>query len=361
MGYFQTSDSTLVGTISLSADEENQFSAVITKGVYDWRVDADFTIQYQGFQYMINLDMFDVLIDETIQSIVPGDNNLVLFELSESNQTTLLNELSLVFSTDLISDLNYDALFNDVIFDMGSMNILKHYRLEQYLYPQLEETVIDSVIINSLTTNDVDSITGVVTSLMINADSRFSLLSTLSAFSLTNTQLSIVASEIQYVTRNTPFSGFIFSQNYPLPDWADEGMNVKILQTNNYDFTFYNDIDLNYTIEISRVSDSAINIALIGYPFAADYETDQTEEMIIPFEIEYYDNPALNAATPDIIIIDNTEETIYRLLIEAGQDGQIVCFTRTITLPDSTEYTEIIYREIYFPTTQIYQENIVEK
>jgi len=361
MGYFGSNDNTSVGTIAISNYDESQYSAIITSETNSWRQEALFTIQYHGYEYEFDLDLFSIQIVETINNLTLGENNPVIFTLSESSKTSIINSLSAVFSENIISEFDSDAFFNEMLMDMGAMNILKHYRLENYLSESTLSSIIDTVTIDFILETDVDTISSLVQEFYIEPNSRFSLLDTLTGLELTNNQLSIIASGIQKITWKTPFSGYIFSQNSPLPDRVQEGMNVKILQTNNYDFTFFNALDMSYQIQIEKESNTSIKLTLIGSPFVADYSVSQIDEIIILHESEYSDNDLLNDTTPGIIIIDSDEETIYRLLIEPGQDGVIVCYTRTIILPDLTEYTEILYREIYYPTTAIYQENIVEK
>lgn len=138
-------------------------------------------------------------------------------------------------------------------------------------------------------------------------------------------------------------------------------MNVSVLKTNNYDFSFYNPLDFDYTIKITKASDTSITFELIGYPFANKYTITKIDETILSYPTLYYDNELLNASTENVIVIDTDTETIYHLVEQAGIDGRVVAFTRTTTKPDLTTESEIIYREIYFPTPEIIQENIIPK
>ena len=93
----------------------------------------------------------------------------------------------------------------------------------------------------------------------------------------------------------------------------------------------------------------------------ANYSVSKIEESIIAFHTEYTENLDLNDTTPGIIVIDEATETTYLLLMQEGVDGKVLSYVRTVTLPDSTQYTQIIYLEIYYPTTELYDQNVVEK
>ena len=138
-------------------------------------------------------------------------------------------------------------------------------------------------------------------------------------------------------------------------------MNVRILKTNDFDFSFYNPLDFNYTVNITKASDNSIMIELVGYPFSTEYSVSTVEETVLSYETLYYDNDLLGATTANVIITDTVDDTIYHLLDQTGSDGKILAYVKTTTETDLTVTSEIIYRETYNSTPEIYQENIVPK
>ncbi|MBN2876563.1 MAG: hypothetical protein JXL85_02810 [Bacilli bacterium] len=361
MGYFNPNDQTLVGTIYISNYEESQYQSIITSEIIDWKDKASFNIIYQNIEYEIDLNIFDLDLDGTISAIVKDEINDVLFNLSNLKQDELHADLDSVYTSNIINHLDWDTFLETLNSDVQKMNIFKSYALEDFLEDDLYLSILDSVTISNINPDDVTNIIALIDSINIQANSRFSLLSQLSGIGLTNNQLSILASGIQKITNNTPFTGYIFVQNNVLPDWAGEGMNVRLLQANNYDFSFYNELNLDYTVNVEQTSSTSITLSLVGYPFVADYSVSKVEESSIPYSTIYTENLDLDETTVGIITIVDGDETTYRLLVQDGVNGKVLSYVRTTILPDSTEYTQIIYREIYYPTPEVYEENTVSE
>ena len=361
MDYFNLNKQTIVGTIYLDNIEEFQYKSYISSKVNEWENKSTYKVIYQEYILDIDLSYFNLDIDNTIDSIQEGKNNKVKFNITNESKEILLNEFIDTFSIDIINSFDFDLFLENLISHLEDMNIFKTYNLEDFLNPSISETIIDSVTISNLAIDDVDNITDSLNHLIITKYSRFYLLEECDDLTLTNNQLSILASSIQKITKATPFSGYIFNQNTESTGWNDIGMNVRILKTNNYDFSFYNPLSFDYTINIRRLSLTSITVELVGYPFSTKYSVSQVVEEVLPYPTIYYNNDLLDALTDNIIIIDTDSDTIYHLLIQAGIDGEIIVFTRTSTKPDLTVTTEIIYREIYFSTPEIMQENIVPK
>ncbi len=361
LGYFNLNKQTIVGTIYLENIDEFQYASYISSKVKEWETKSTYRVVYQEYSLDIDLSYFDLDIDRTISNIQEGEINKVKFNISDESKTILLNEFINTFSTDIINSFNYNLFLDNLISHLEDMNIFKVYSLENFLDSSISETIIDSVTINNIDTTDVNNITTLLNEITITNNDRFSILEKCNDFNLSNNQLSILASGIERITEKTPFNGYIFSQNFEDVGWNEEGINVSILKTNNYDFSFYNPLDFDYTIKITRASDTSITFELIGYPFANKYSITKTNESILAYPTLYYDNESLNASTENVITIDTDTETIYHLVEQTGIDGRIVVFIRTTTKPDLTTESEIIYREIYFPTPEIIQENIIPK
>lgn len=361
MDYFNLNKQTIVGTIYLENIEESQYTSFITSEIRDWKNKSTYKVTYQGFELEIDLDYFVLDITDTISSIKKGQSSEVQFSITDSSKALLLAEFANAFSSDIIDSLLYDTFVDTLTSHMEKMNIFKIYNLENYLEDSLGASVIDSVTIDNINSVDVDNITALVSTVNIDQNARFSLLEALTDYTLTNTQLSIIASGIQNVTTSTPFFGYIYTQNTNLPTWGEEGINVSVLKTNNFDFSFFNPLEFDYLINIAKVSDTSISIELVGYPFSTKYSVTSIENIVLQYDTVYHEDETIDETTVNVIIIDEEEDMIYRLLEEPGVDGKIISWVRTSTNPDLTITTEILYIETYYPTSEIYQENIVPK
>lgn len=361
LGIQNANNKTYVGTIAISNYEPNQYANIISSNVADWKDESDFYVSYQNYSLKLSLDYFDLDITKTIDMIQENQINSLYFNLTDTNKNLLKADLETYFSSSIIAYLNLDDFTDDLMNDVEEMNVLKYYNLRDYFADDSNNTTLSTFTMDNITPSDVDAINNTVSTLIIDAESRFSILDSLSAFTLTNTQLSIIASGIQKITSNTNLFGFVFEQNNEIPAWSTTGSNVRILIANDYDFSFYNDFEYSMTIEFTKTTDNSITFTLKGYPFMCTYNTISLEDQIVPFSTIYVDNETILSTTPGVITIETDEDYVYQLLTQSGVNGRIVSFYRTTTYPDLTTSTERIYREQYLPTAEIYQENTVPK
>ncbi|MBI9008399.1 MAG: hypothetical protein JEZ05_00065 [Tenericutes bacterium] len=361
LGVLEKNNETYVGTIAVSNYEENQYANIISSALLDWEENANYQISYQNIDLSISLDYFEVDINSTVAQIQEDKINNVLFNTSDANKILFTDALSDKYSTNIINQIDMDALLDDIISNLETMSVLNIYYLEDYFNEGAENTVLSSFTLTNLSSVDVDAITDNITSFEIEELSRFDLLEQTTDFILTNNQLSILASGIQLVSKDSNLNAFIFEQNAELPSWGLEGGNVRILQTNHYNFSLFNTFNYSMTLTLSKNDANSITFELIGYPFACDYATAKVTVTDVDFNTTYIENDTLNAATPGIIATENDEDYIYQLLIQAGVNGRILKFERTTTYPDGTTEKIVLYYEEYHATSEIYQENIIAK
>jgi len=104
-----------------------------------------------------------------------------------------------------------------------------------------------------------------------------------------------------------------------------------------------------------------LTFRLLGYPFLTDYQGTIVQATVIPFDIVFVADDSLTAATPEVQIIDNVDDTTYRLLVQTGSDGAIYFGIRTETPPGGIPVETRIFAEQYLPANETYRENIVPK
>lgn len=361
IGVLNQPNQTYVGTIAISNYEENQYSSIIASNLNDWKDDSNYTISYQNFKVDINFDYFEADIDLTINQLEENEINSLVYSITDANKNLFEQNLSTNFTTDIITLIDLDSLLEDIFADIEIMSVLNNYDLINYFDDGVENTILSSSTMINLDNNDVTNITSKIVSLGIKKESRFYLLEEINGITLTNNQLSIIASGIQAVTMNSNLNAFIFEQNNILPSWGQEGMNVRILQTNTYDFSFYNDFDYSMSINITKNDDNSITFELIGYPFVCSYATINSEVTEVDFGTIYENNDTIDETTLGVITIETDDEYTYQLLSQVGVNGKIIKFEKTITYPDASTQTIILYYEEYEATAEIYQENVISK
>lgn len=356
-----TVDHTSIGFIYLGNFKEDQYGTVISREVDLWKDDADYRILYQDYSYIIDLNILDLDLDTTLLNIEKNQKNQAYFNLSNDQSIILRDEIETQFTLSLTSTFDMSSFVNDLLDDADNLKTLKVYELEAYLNPDLATTVLDHKTMSSITNTDVDTIISQVTTINIAANERFSLLDQLGDLTLSNEQLSIIASGIQSVTMNTNFNGFIFEQNYTLPSWATSGQNVRILRINQFDLTFFNGFDFNYQITIQKINDTTLEFSLLGYPLITSYETAPVFQVAIPYQTIYIINETIDETTPGVIIIETDTEYTYHLLVQSGVAGYVTFYVRTETRLGELGIQTKLFDEQMLPTPEIYYENIVEK
>lgn len=354
-------DQTSIGFIYLGNYEEDQYDSVLNREIRLWKENANYKIQFQDYTYMIDLDLFEFDLQETLSNILKNEENTAYFTISNENLIILGNDINNQFTSIYSDEFDIDSFIEDLISDISHLKNLKVYELSEYLSAGIELSILDQTQISNLLSLNVDQIVSNVSDVTINMNERFSLLDQLGHLSLTNEQLSIIASGIQGIVLDTNFSGYIFEQNYALPLWASSGQNVRILRVNDFDFSFFNGSDYDYQITIEKVNATTLRFTLIGYPWITTYETNAIFQIEIPFQTIYIENTDIDEFTLGVIITETDTEYIYHLLIQEGIPGQVTFYLRTVTRIGSASEVTRLFDEQTLPINAIYYENIVEK
>lgn len=360
-GFGNVVNQTTVGFIYLGNTPQENYTTVLNQQIIQWKVNSEYNFKFQGYNYELDLSLFDFQAQQTVNNIEENTSNNAYFTITDANKLALVADLEEHFGTVIGQAVIIDELTSDLINDMRRLYTTRNYALKNYLDVTLAEEVIDDTLVSSIPASSVTAILDKVSSLTIHPLSRFSILDELGNSGLTNEQMSIIASGIQAITQNTSMNGYVFDQNLSMPSWAEPGKNVRILKVSNFDFSFYNPLDYELVVNISQFDTTTLQFALTGFPFITEFETASVEQLVIPFTTDYQANETIDENSPNVIIVETDTEFIYRVLTQAGADGKIVFFQRTATLLDGTITTTRIYVEQYSQTPEIYQENRVTK
>ncbi len=361
LGFGNNDDQTSVGHLYLGEYEQDQYGTILTQKINSWKIAADYKMTFQGYELPIDLDLFDFDVTTTVNQIVQNELNSAYFTLSEANQATLVSEISVQFTAFLASHFDFQQFLVDVNKDLSSLKSKKTYDFIDYLDPAIYDNELNSVDVTQINETDVDAIVDFFSQIDILAHERFSLLTALADYDLSNEQKSIIASAIEALSLNTSFSGYIFQQYTTLPSWAESGMNVRILQVSGTDFSFYNDMAYDFKIIVEKVGETTLRFKLLGIPYITSYSTEAVISNSVAYETLYVEDLSLNAATPNVVIVDTLTETTYTLLTQAGENGQVITFVRTITPLGGTPMDVVLFGEQVIPVNEIILEHVVSK
>jgi len=354
-------DETAVGFIYLGNTSKTQYQAILEREIGSWQNQAEYTVQFQGYTLNLDLNWFDFDIDKTLDEIISHEDNLAYFSLSDANQLIFDNALRTTFTSEIMDAFNIESFIQQINMDLQRLYSRKTYELSDFLNESVAEHIIDTTTITNISSSDVDAIIEKISEIEIPEQGRFSLLDQIDALGLTNEQMSIIASGLQGVVLNTNFNGFIFEQYTTMPIWAKPGHQVRILRVNQFDFTFFNEMDYGFTLTIEKINDTSLSFTLHGIPYITSYTSESLVVASIPYQTIYIENDELDIAAPGILIEETDTEFIYRLLIQSGIDGEVIFFNRTITENGTNPITIKLFDEQHLPVDEIFEERIVEK
>ena len=356
LGVGNHNEDTSVGYIYLGGLAESDYETVLVQKVSLWQADAKYQIVFQGYTHEINLNLFQFDVSSTLSYLESGEKNQAYFTMNEGNKNLLIDQLETSFSLEIIVGLDIESLITQVMTDIGQLKMFKTYLLSDHLPDMLPTHASNSSLVSNLSIEDINAIIGDDgLELKIQPKSRFSLLSAMDDMNLTNNQLSIIASGLQKLLRDTPMSNFTFEQNYLLPIWAEPGMNVRILQVNQYDFTFYNPLEYEVVIHITSLNNDKLTFKLDNYPFISTFSSNSSVLTLIPYQVIYVEDETVNETTIGVEIWEETTEDItYRVLVTAGVNGSIIQYNRTETLLTGETESIRLYEEETMPVNALY-------
>ncbi len=354
-------DETSIGFIFLGNRSADERETVISQGIQTWQDQAQYTIRYQGYQIPVNLDIFAFDMEKTIDALISNQNNHAIFNVIESEKSLWLDSVTLIMGDTIMNTFDEESFFDDVMNDVMTLSRIKSYDLVDYIGTDLMDYVLSTSMLSNISGDDVDDIVASVSEIIIPKSSRFSLLEALSDLTLSNEQLSIVASGILSVIDDSDFTSLNFEIYQYLPSWAIQGHNVRILAVNDFDLSFYNGSMSDYKIQISQISDTSLRFELVGYPYITEYTSATQLSEVISYQTIIYDDETIDALTPGVIITETATEFIYQVIIQQGVNGAIYETVRTITPYQGDTQTITIFIEHYLPIDEIIHQHIVEK
>ncbi len=352
---------TILGTISLTNYDQDEYVDVINEGLEEWEDIADYHILYQNIEYPFDLTFFDFNIYESINQIVEDDINPLVVEFNMTKQHQLNDELIDTFGEHIMNKVDTEQLYIDILRDAKIMERLSTYRLQDYMQNSEQQTLLNSFTASSDSVNHA-LILEEASSFTITQNKRFSLLDALRDSNLENRELSYIATQLMQLSINSHFTSYDFTP-YLIdePEFVQTFANAEVLSSLGQDFSFYNTYDYDLEVTITALNENELVFSLYGYPYVNTYEDETTIISTIPFSSTYITNEILTDTTPEIIIEETTTDYIYLLLVTEGVDGHVYEISRKITHPNGTITYQLLYYQQTRTTTAIYEQNIVAK
>lgn len=348
-------ESTRVGYIYLG-NNKSAYESTLNQQILTFYNVADYKITYQNQELEINLDYFDFDISSTTLNIVANQNNPAFFNITDANKNLFEDDILSTFGEDVYDELDIDLMITSIMSQMSSLEYVYTISLCNFFQNGSSDNILISKM-HVITQPDILFEIESLDVLEIEGYSYFSLLEKTKEYDFENSTLSFIASAIVNLLQETHISNFTFNSFEELPSWASPGMNVKILQINNFDLGFYNSFKNTYKIYFT-VTNNSIKIDLVGLPFVNEYSVTN-QLTVIPYSSIYIDDPLLTQIAYKVSETDT--EILYQKIMEPGVNGQVSTFVRTITNPQGEAKTEIIFYEKTNSIPEVVAENVIIK
>lgn len=332
-------EDTMLGNVYLGGLSEDQVIPKMVDRTNEWIGDEtiEFRINYQGYTYEIDREVFLFDFDTSLFYLDEGTTNPLIVTFQGSTRNELLAEIqSLPYLEEVNGLIDYDRLIADILQDVSQMKTFSQKNLENYLpEDQMPNSVITSEIVDLPATIDADSIVDKLielneeASITVESKTLLDLLETLSE-TFSDRELQFIAKgmlgaslETNFAINEVHYLPFVDTSMYTFNSFPFYGKNAYINRVTEQSFSLFNPNETNYTFLFSAKSGNDLQVDLIGLPFA--YEIEVTyKETILPYSVQSTNNVGL---------------------VQSGLNGKVVEVVRVIT----DVYGDIVYdKEIIF-------------
>ena len=320
-----------IGSTS-KANVNNYLSQTVNSNIDQFVI--SYTFNNNTYQSSANFVEYDSL--KTIENIINGDKSDIYVI---SDISILKEQFKRKLPKIIFDNIDYEALNELIVTNIINMYPGVDIYIMDYLFDfdQLTE-VINSFTYYTTSTTDILNIFD-EKSIIIEPNSRFSLLNTFNNLIITNEQINIIATGINAVVLNTNFTSFDKANHrvsYINIDSTIGKYDTYVNSAQNRDFSFYNPYDYPYEIVISNVGDNLI-FKLIGIPFETEYI-----HKLKTTEIEH--------------VKLNQDEIPVGATIIYGSDGIIIEVSRYIVNDGIEIKDEVLYVNYFGPVDESYED-----
>ena len=349
---------TRVGHIRLGEDED-AYASVLNTEIADFLDECTYTLSYQNQDLTLDAAHFHFQTDKTLAGLNKGEDNPAVFVIADEGSLT--DDIRLVYGPNVTQAIDHASLRSDILAALADLRHVVRFDLQSYMLEEHTDTLLGSALITGVD-DDLTQELSSAESITIPARSLFSWLDATEDTGLSNEALGLMATLLMEVAVDGHFTDMIFDHDpSDPPGWADGDPHVPIMRANGFDFTMFNPFRQTYTFTVETQGESQVLATLTGSPYVNAYTSRETVVSSIPYPTEYVADDSLNESTPGVITSETDTETIYRVLLQDGENGWVNGIVRTVTTPSGASTDHVVLTFIDPPNPQIYAENIVPK
>lgn len=351
------SENTLVGSVYVGGLTEEEALEKVNNRVNSWLANStvQFDTGYQGYYYEFDRDLLVFDVQRSISQMRDGSANPLVVSYRGDNRNFVKEQIEdAEFLRNLDSALDIDRVIDDMLADAAAMKTFSRKELHNYFIDYESQLTVLSES-NYLIPESVSSQTAFHDKLIeVYPEGEiefepYQIYSVLDALgeTLSSNELNVIGGAL--LEAITPTHMIILERHYnpqidlsrypDVEEFPYYGINARVNQYVDYDFSFENNSNLTYTIKFYAPQNYRMKFELIGLPYLNQITllSDDPNQPYNEIEINY-----------------DTEFTNVEAHAQDGQNGRIITVTREIRdiYDDILSNQEIVF-EFYPPVKEI--------
>lgn len=339
---------TRLGSVYIGGLTEDEVVPRIEDKINYWYNDETiiFELQYQGYTYEFDRNLFLFDTEASIYGIEDGTINEIVVYYQGADRTSVESELNeLNFLENVADNVDFQQLINDILVDASLMKSFSSKNVENYLVDlSLSVEDLDTATISIPEGVEMDILLGKIEqvfgdgAIIIPKKELFDITEVFGDV-MNDAEMSVLASamlelilDTNFIVNEVHYEPTIDDAVYTIENYPYYGRNTHVNQVVNESFSFYNPNESSYYFTVTDLTEFNGVMTLSGLAF--EYE------IVVSFdstELEY-----ITQSTYDISLLQN------------GFNGIVVQVTRLVTDINGIEvYNEMILFEFYPPIKEI--------
>ncbi|MCM3725299.1 G5 domain-containing protein [Neobacillus cucumis] len=335
------SEGTKIGNIDVSGKAAAEAASLLEKQYLDWMKNTKFTFQFSDKTVPLDLNLFYLDKEKTINSIKDGQSNPVFLSI---DLMQLEEQISILFPELNSNEVDFTKLKTNLESSASALqngeqtfNLSKDYMLANAVD---KDVVISKAVLNL---NEVSD--GLQVIVKQNPEVKIAEGATFSVLDFAKNQkindpslLSILGTGIYQALLPTNFTIVDRNLSSTLPDYAVLGFEARVCPDKNMDLIFANSNKTSYTL-VMTIKDNQLSVSLKGEKLLYNYKiTKKDEHSLKPKTIVQY-SPLLKSGN-----------TVVKA---AGADGKYVKVYRAVYQGEQLLKTEFISEDYYSPAYRV--------
>ncbi|AIO18981.1 hypothetical protein KQ51_01104 [Candidatus Izimaplasma bacterium HR1] len=312
---------TRLGSVYIAGLTEEEVTPRLDEKINYWYNDETilFELEYQGYTYAFNRNLFFFDIDESLHLINDGVINEISIYYQGTDREGVVTQISnLEFLDNVIENVDLDRLINDVLYDASLMKSFSIKNVEDYLLqPAVSEDDLSSIDLIIPESVELDVLIDLVLEkypdgyIIVEKESLFDVVEVFGD-NMNDSEMTVLASamlalvlETNFIVNEVHYKPTIEFEQFTLENYPYYARNARTAEVINESFTFYNP---NASAYMFKINELTATLSLSGLPF--EYE--------IVVEVNRTELPFITEGTLNVDSLRN------------GHEGVIIEVTRTI-------------------------------